>query len=120
MAKSRLLLVLRRAPYDSGRSKAALDLAMAFSVFDLPVDLLFLGDGVWQLLGGQDTAATVTKNVQKTLSSLPLYDIEVLYAEAEALTDRGIAAADIPHAVNTLKRSDLNAFFADFQQVLVF
>ncbi|MEM0952690.1 MAG: DsrE family protein [Pseudomonadota bacterium] len=120
MDSSRTLLILRRPPYDSGRNKSAVDMALALTVFDIPVDMLFLGDGVWQLLPDQEVKVTPAKSMQKTLASFPLYDVDQLYAEAEALEQRNLNAASLPHSVQAIPRQDLGEFCSSFRQVLVF
>jgi tRNA 2-thiouridine synthesizing protein C len=87
MAKSsgkRLLLLIRHSPYGSSLARASLDVALAAAVFDQAVSLLFTGDGVLQLLPDQDSEAQGVRNLGKLLASLPLYDIEQVYVDAEA------------------------------------
>ena len=52
MAKS-LLIVSRQAPWAGPAAREALDIALAGGAFDLPIGLLFLDDGVFQLVAGQ-------------------------------------------------------------------
>jgi tRNA 2-thiouridine synthesizing protein C len=89
-AKKRHLLVIRRAPYGSSLARAAVDLGLAMGAFEQEFDLLFLGDGVLQLLQNQDSEAIGRKNLGKVLSSLPLYDVESVYVDATALSRHGI------------------------------
>lgn len=80
----RLLLLIRHSPYGSSLARASLDVALAAAVFDQAVSLLFAGDGVLQLLPDQDSEAQGVRNLGKLLASLPLYDIEQVYVDAEA------------------------------------
>lgn len=80
----RLLVVIRHPPYGSSLARASLDVALAAAAFDQPVSLLFAGDGVLQLLPGQDAGALGVKNIGRLLASLPLYGIEQVYVDAEA------------------------------------
>jgi tRNA 2-thiouridine synthesizing protein C len=83
--KKDLLVVVRHTPYGSSLGRAALDTALAAAAFDQKVHLLFLGDGVLQLLPQQDAAAVGLRNIARLLASLPLYDIEsVLVDESSA------------------------------------
>jgi tRNA 2-thiouridine synthesizing protein C len=57
-----ILIVLRHSPYGSSLAKASLDVAFAHAAFEQSVDLLFLGDGVLQLLPEQDSQLLGMKN----------------------------------------------------------
>ncbi|WP_019332608.1 DsrE family protein, partial [Pseudomonas syringae] len=48
-----LLIVSRQSPWSGPGAREALDIALAGGAFDLPVGLLFLDDGVFQLLPQQ-------------------------------------------------------------------
>lgn len=90
--KKRHLLVLRRSPYGSGLARASVDLALALGAFEQEFDLLFLGDGVLQLLPGQASDAIGVKNLGRALASLPLVDVERVFVDARALAQHGLAA----------------------------
>ena len=80
----RLLLLIRHSPYGSSLARASIDVALAAAAFDQAVSLLFIGDGVLQLLPEQETQAQGVRNLGKLLASLPLYDIEQVFVDAEA------------------------------------
>src|SRR5690606_11734711 len=82
-------------PYGQTLAREALDVALTAATFDQAVALLFLGDGVLQLVRDQQPAAIGQKALDKQLAALPLYDIDTLYVEAEALTLRGLSACDL-------------------------
>ena len=81
---------MRQPPYGSSLARAAVDTALAAAAFDQPVCLLFLDQGVLQLLPEQDTEALGVKNLGKLLSSLPLYDIDKVYVDRAALQRFGL------------------------------
>lgn len=66
-----MLLVLRRGPYGNALARASLDVALAAAAFEQDVHLLFMDDGVWQLLPGQQPADIAAKNLHKTCSLCP-------------------------------------------------
>ena len=96
-----LLVIIRRPPYSSSLARASLEVALAAAAFDQKVDLLFLGDGVLQLLPGQDSKALGRKNQERTLASLPLYDIDQVYVDADAAARYRIdpQAAPVPGVI---------------------
>ncbi len=115
-----LLPVFRRAPYGHGLARAGYDIALAAAAFDQPVSLLFMDDGVWQLLPDQSPAAIGAKSLASTQDSLPLYDIETLYVESASLTSRGLESSDLRDGVTPVDESDMAGFLAQFRQVVSF
>jgi tRNA 2-thiouridine synthesizing protein C len=111
-AKKRHLLVIRRTPYGSGLARASVDLGLAMGAFDQEFDLLFLGDGVLQLLQKQESASIGLKNVGKALSSLPLYDVESVYVDMAALKRHGISKEQLVVPVIALDDHGLKQLLA--------
>jgi len=109
MNAKQFLIVCRRAPYGDSFAREALDTAMAAAAFDQRVALLFLGDGVTQLLRAQDAAAIGQKTFEKQLGALPLYDINTIYADQAALEQRHFGADDLSLPAELL---DLDAIIA--------
>ncbi len=48
-----LLIISRQSPWSGPSAREALDIALAGGAFDLPVGMLFLDDGAFQLAAGQ-------------------------------------------------------------------
>jgi tRNA 2-thiouridine synthesizing protein C len=120
-ATSRSLLVLfRHAPYGSGQARGGYDLALASAAFEQPVSLLFMDDGVWHLLADQAAARIDKKSIESTLASLPLYDIETLYAEASSLESRGLATGDLAGNVAPLDADQVRELLDSHDQVVMF
>ncbi|MDJ0879065.1 MAG: sulfurtransferase complex subunit TusC [Halieaceae bacterium] len=120
MSGKSLLLVFRRAPYGRSLSRAGYDLALAAAAFEQPVSLLFMDDGVWQLLPEQHADQINTKSVASTLASLPLYDVENLYVDMQSLDARGLAPVELRKEVVPLDATAVQALMHEHHQVLVF
>lgn len=90
-----LCIILRHAPYDNSLSQEALELALASAAFDVSVSLVFLGDGILQLLAQQDGTLINRKNHLKALASLPLYDIENCYISNRDLNQLTLSKCDL-------------------------
>ncbi|MEH6568796.1 MAG: sulfurtransferase complex subunit TusC [Halioglobus sp.] len=118
--KKSSLIVLRKTPYGSSLSRSALDVALATAAFDQPVNVLFMGDGVLQLLPTQDSTPIEKKNVAKILASLPLYDIETLFADAGALARYNINPAELTLPITTLDASGMRELLHNHDHVLGF
>lgn len=106
-ANKETLVVVRRSPYGSSLARSALDAALALAAFDQPVKLLFLGEGVLQLVPEQDTQGTGAKNVSKLLASLPLYDIETVYSDMASAQRYGVDLSEAPVPAEGLSTEQL-------------
>ena len=82
------------------------------------MELLFLGDGVLQLLADQDGKRIGLKNSGKTLSSLPLVDVEKVYVDAEAMSRHGLRAEDLVLPVIPVAGDALRALLTNCDHLL--
>ena len=120
MASKTLLLIIRRAPYGDRLGRAAYDLALAAAAFEQPVSMLFMDDGIWHLLPDQKPAAISAKSISSTLDSLPLYDIEIVYADARSTEARGLTGGELRGGVALIAPSKLGDFIEGFDTVVSF
>ncbi len=118
--RKKLLLIVRHSPYGSGLARASLDLALAAAAFDQDLNLLFMDDGVWQLLPGQNTTELGYKSVQKTLASMPLYDIDRFYVEASSLCSRQLLVEQLSGQIELIETAAIGQFIASHDQIVSF
>ncbi len=85
----RYLFILKQSPYHSSLAREALDFALASAAFDQQVSLLFMGDGLFQLIKNQQSV-NGKKNIEKTLNSLSLFEIENIYYSDSCAQMRGL------------------------------
>lgn len=114
----KVLILCRNAPYGTSTSREAIDVALAGAVFEQNISILFLDDGVYQLLNDQQSDAIMQKNQTKLLDSLEMYDIEQLYAEYDSLENRGLHAENIHSATTILDSTETSAFISSHQVIL--
>ncbi len=115
-----LLLICQHSPWADTGAREALDIALAGGAFDLPVRMLWRGDGVWQLNAGQNPALLEQKNLQAQLQSLPLFGVDELYVCAASLASRALEPAQLVLPAQPLDRQQLQQLLGQSQQVLVF
>ena len=89
MSKS-LLVISRQAPWSGPSAREALDIVLAGGAFDLPIGLLFMDDGVFQLAASQDAKAVQQKDLSANLQALGLFGIEDVFACSHSLAERGL------------------------------
>ncbi len=111
--RKRTVIVMRHSPYGSSLARATIDLALAMGAFEQDFDLLFMGAGVLQLLTDQDSAEIGVRNAGKVISSLPLYDVESILVDADALRRYGIAASDLVLPARVLEAVELHPLLSE-------
>ena len=114
-----LLFVLRQAPYGSSLAREAIDAVLAAAVFDQPVAVLFTADAVWQLIDGE-AGAIERKSCAKAIASFPLYDIERLYIDSDALAARRLEATDLVVRCEPVDAAGIRQLLAQADAVLSF
>jgi tRNA 2-thiouridine synthesizing protein C len=95
MEPKKLLFISRHAPYGSSLAKDAIDALLAASAYGQDLSLLFMDDGVFQLLAKQESTDIEQKNFAAMLPVLSLYDINQIYVHSESLENRQIAKNDL-------------------------
>jgi tRNA 2-thiouridine synthesizing protein C len=115
MAKS-LLLICRQPGGTAARE--ALDIALAGGAFELPIALLFMDDGVFQLPTGQQPAVLEQKDLSANLQALPLFGVDELYVCQESLARHGLADATLSLPATALQSEALPALLARFDLVM--
>jgi tRNA 2-thiouridine synthesizing protein C len=89
----RIGFVMRQAPYGNSLAQDALDTVLASAAYEQCISLIFLADGVFQLLPAQNSHSIGQKNLEKQLSALGLYGVEQIYVCQTSLRERGLSVA---------------------------
>jgi tRNA 2-thiouridine synthesizing protein C len=117
MAKS-LLIICRQAPWSGPGAREALDIALAGGAFDLPIAMLFLDDGVFQLQPAQQATPIQQKDLTANLQALPLFGVDALYSSARSLEERGLTDQPMSPATEPLDDAALTVLIAQYDQVI--
>lgn len=115
-----VLVSTRQAPYGDSLANDALTVALTYAAFGKSVSLLFLDDGVLQLLDEQTPGCLIHKNTAKMLQSLALYDIDKIFADELAMQERGVNLAHCVIPVRPLAAAAISALMAQHQTLLSF
>lgn len=89
------MIVNHRPPHGTLHAWESLELALTAAAFDQEVSIVFMGDGVCQLLANQDTGQIGIRNFAPTFRTFEDYGIRQVYAEKEALTRYGVGTDDL-------------------------
>ena len=98
MAK-RFMYMNTKAPYGTVYALESLEVVLIGAAFEQDVSLAFIGDGIYQLVKGQDTQDIGMKNFSPTYAALGDYDVNKIYVEKESLEERGLSLDDLQHLV---------------------
>jgi tRNA 2-thiouridine synthesizing protein C len=116
----RFMFVNRKAPYGTIYALEALEVVLISAAFDQDVSMVFLDDGVYQLVKGQHTKAIDVKNFSPTYRALEGYDIEKLYVERESLDARGLSVDKLIVPVEVVSARQMATLMAEQDVVLSF
>jgi len=89
------LIILQQAPFANSQSLEAVELALALAAFAQPVTLLFMAEGVLQLLANQDAELIAQRSFTKAFTGLELFDISAVYADQDALQHYKLASTQL-------------------------
>lgn len=114
----KFMFINRRAPHGTIYALEGLEVVLISAAFDQDVSMVFLDDGVYELVKGQQTKGIETKNFSPTYRALEGYDIEKLYVEKESLEQRGLTVENLLVPVEVLSTAELGDLMEQ-QDVLV-
>ena len=118
-AVKKFMFVNRRAPHGTVYALEALEVVLISAAFDQDVSMVFLDDGVYELVKGQQqTKAIDVKNFSPAYRALEGYDVEKLYVDADALAARGLTADQLLVPVEVLDAAQIAALM-DEQDVVI-
>jgi len=116
----KVMFVNRKAPYGTIYALESLEVVLITATFDQDVSLVFLDDGVYELMKGQNTKALGIKNFSPAYRALDGYDVEKLYVERESLEARGLSEAQLLVDVEVLSSAEMGELMAEQDVVLSF
>lgn len=119
MAKS-VLLISRQAPWAGIDAAEALDIALAAGAFDLPLSILFMDDGVFQLLEQQQPQLLEQKDLSANLQALPMFGIEQLYVAQQCLAARGVEHSQLAVHAEPVADAHIQQLIGQFDHVVTF
>jgi len=114
------LFVVRHGPYGRRSGRDAIEALLAFAAFERPVAVLFLGEGIWQLLANQDSSAIGQKSQSKLLSALPIYDVNTVYVCSHSMKVRHISSKQLCIPVESVDQTQIVQLMAKYKHLLSF
>lgn len=115
-----IVFLNRRGPHGSIHAQEALEVVLVGAAFDQRVRLVFMDDGVYQLMRGQDTRALGVKDFARAYRALEDYEPDRVVVEAASLEARGLTADDLMIAVEVIDTDALARLLDESDTVLSF
>ncbi|GAB4297180.1 MAG: sulfurtransferase complex subunit TusC [Thiohalomonadaceae bacterium] len=112
--------VNRTAPYGTVYALEALEVVLIGAAFEQDVSVVFMDDGVFQIVKGQDTTGIGMKNFSPTYRALEMYDVEKLYVSKESLEERGLSVDDLLVDVEVKTAAELRDLMEEQDVLLTF
>ena len=91
----KFMFLNRRAPYGTIYAWESLEVVLIAAAFEQEVSLMFVDDGVFELVKGQDTSEIGMKNFSPTYRTLGDYEVRHMYVDKASLEARGLTAEDL-------------------------
>lgn len=116
----KFMYVNRKAPYGTVYALESLEVVLIGAAFEQDVSVVFMDDGVFEIVKGQDTAGIGMKNFSNTYKALEMYDVEKLYVAKESLEQRGLTEEDLIVDVEVKTAAELGALMEEQDVLLSF
>ena len=116
----KFMFVNRKAPYGTIYALESLEVVLITATFDQDVSLVFIDDGVYELVKGQQTKGIGIKNFSPSYRALEGYDIEKLYVDQASLDQRGLSESDLLVPVEVLDDQQMGELMAQQDVILSF
>ena len=118
MNKRKLLVVVRRSPYSGALAYESLEAVLVAGVFEQEVTVVFIDDGVYQLVRDQNAVAIGVRNVGRGLKALDVYDVKQIYVDGGSLADRGLGIDDLEIPATLIDADDIRALIPRHDAVI--
>jgi tRNA 2-thiouridine synthesizing protein C len=116
----KFMFVNRKAPYGTIYALESLEVVLITATFDQDVSLVFIDDGVYELVKGQQTKGIGVKNFSPSYRALDGYDVEKLYVDQTSMDQRGLTEADLLVPVEVLSDEQMGQLMAQQDVILSF
>lgn len=91
----RVGVLLRTAPYGSVYAAEGYRAIMGLGVFEMEVVVIFMDDGVYNLVKGQNPVRLEMKPLGEGFPMLPDFEVNRFYAHDVSLAERGLSTDDL-------------------------
>lgn len=116
----KITVLFTRSPHSTPHGREGLDFAMLSASFDQQVSLIFIDEGILNLLKDQQPMLTGNRDYIATFKVLPLYDVEDIFVCQQDLALLQLNQQDLLIDVELINDHAIQQKLADTDEVLVF
>ncbi|EKU4725840.1 MULTISPECIES: sulfurtransferase complex subunit TusC [Citrobacter] len=117
----RVAFVFSTVPHGNASGREGLDALLATSALTEDLGVFFIGDGVFQILQGQQPDAVLARDYIATFKLLGLYDIDQCWLCAASLRERGLQqGSNFVIDATALEPEDLRRELGNYDVILRF
>jgi tRNA 2-thiouridine synthesizing protein C len=120
MDANKVIMLMRKAPYGSVYTAEGFRTVMGIAVFELPIDIVFVDDGVFALAKNQNPAQLDMKPLGDGFPTLGDFGVKGFYVHAESLAERGLTPADLVMDVQVVDSRQVAEILEGAAKVLPF
>jgi len=117
---NKVVVLMRKAPYGSVYTAEAFRSIMGIAVFELDISVLFMDDGVYALVKGQNPAKLDMKPLGDAFPMLADVQVQELYVHDESLAERGLRPQDLVMDVKMVNGAQIAQILEGAAKVLPF
>ena len=116
----KVVVLLRKAPYGSVYTAEAFRTIMGIAVFEMDICVVFVDDGVYSLLKGQNPEKLDMKPLGDGFPMLKEFNVNRFVVHDESLSERGLTVDDLVFEVEMANSSQISEIIKDYGRVLPF
>ena len=116
----KVAVILRKAPYGSVYTAEAFRTIMGIAVFEMDICVVFVDDGVYSLIKGQNPEKLDMKPLGDGFPMLKEFNVNRFVVHDESLSERGLTADDLVLDVEMANSSQISEIIKDYGRVLPF
>ena len=113
-------VLMRKAPYGSVYTAEGFRTLMGIAVFEMDISVVFLDDGVYALLAGQDPGQLDMKPLGDGFPMLRDFGVQRFYVHDESLAERGLTTEDLVMEVEVISSAQIAEIMEAAGKVLPF
>lgn len=98
------LFIFTQSPSASDHVREGIEALLACAAFDMQPDVLFLDQGILQLIPTEDIIGT--KNLNKMINAFEIYGVKTIYADGKSLLNFGLQLEQINPQPTILNKSN--------------
>jgi tRNA 2-thiouridine synthesizing protein C len=117
---NRVAILMRKAPYGSVYTAEGFRTIMGIAVFEMDIHVVFVDDGVYALVKGQNPAELDMKPLGDGFPGLAEFGVKDFYVHDEALAGRGLTADDLVVPVQIVNSTQIAKILEESGKVLPF